>query len=271
MLTPATALHTAARRYLMGVHALWIERYSHFVGSPSGGYSPEQRDIFPRYNVAAAMLEAVERFSPDTVGSFEETRERLVEIAHHATNLFTESPVSEIEAHAMAQERRAFEQYIRSLSATELAKIEPLPYRRVLTSNEVSQAWQALSAAWGVSGYWYPLTAAARQDVLAVQAPYFDRDVGADGLRGALRALGTDHVLELREYGPNYRIDLCWFEPTYTGAEGFWCSAEVPLQEKWLVYASHESSVTLGGAPLIQKVKDLWPEWERYIWTTPFF
>ena len=72
---------------------------------------------------------------------------------------------------------------------------------------------------------------------------------------------------ELREHGPSYEIELSEFDPSYTGAEGFWSSAELD----WLLYASHESSITVGGESLIAAITHAWPEWHQYIWTTPFF
>jgi len=49
---------------------------------------------------------------------------------------------------------------------------------------------------------------------------------------------------------------------TYDGAEGFWTSEDM----NWLVYASHESSITFGGDWLIDGMRGFLPEFERYIY-----
>lgn len=59
-----------------------------------------------------------------------------------------------------------------------------------------------------------------------------------------MRSRKIGRVYELREYGDqNYLLSVeCW-EPFYNGAEGFWVSDTMD----WILYASHESSVTTGG------------------------
>lgn len=58
-------------------------------------------------------------------------------------------------------------------------------------------------------------------------------------------------MLELREWVDtthrNKEIELPELRPSYTGAEGFWTDRTFD----WLVYASHESSVTIAGKRLL--------------------
>ena len=61
-------------------------------------------------------------------------------------------------------------------------------------------------------------------------------------------------------------MELADFSPYYNGAEGYWCSQDMD----WIVYASHESSITIGGW-LLDEVERVWPNWKERIWTTPFF
>lgn len=272
MLPLPIALHTAARRYLMMVHSRWTERYAEIGGGRSGAYTRQELDTFPRYNVANAMLEEVERLQPDEAWTLAEARERVVEAGACAQTVFTDPAGGVIQARAMAEERSAFESYVRTLTEADLAHIEPLPYRRVLRASEVERGWRDLHDAWGVKGYWYPLDESPRPDVIAFQAPYFDRDVGGTALRRILDSRGVGRVYELREYGANYELALALLDPEYNGAEGFWYAAPGgPGAREWLVYASHESSLTIGGSWLIEEVKALWPSWDRYLWTTPFF
>ena len=38
----------------------------------------------------------------------------------------------------------------------------------------------------------------------------------------------------------------------------------------WIIYASHESSVTVGGW-LLEEMQAIWPSWQERTWTSPFF
>jgi len=73
-------------------------------------------------------------------------------------------------------------------------------------------------------------------------------------------------VWQLCEYGPEHELDVALFEPGYFGPEGVWTSKS----QDWIVYASHESSITVGGW-LLEVVREAWPESSRHEWTTPFF
>jgi hypothetical protein len=75
------------------------------------------------------------------------------------------------------------------------------------------------------------------------------------------------YVFEVREGGIlGYEMDLEVFEPYYSGLEGFWTDGK----SDWVIYASHESSIAIGGW-LLSEVKDAWPNWQDRIWTSPFF
>ncbi len=62
---------------------------------------------------------------------------------------------------------------------------------------------------------------------------------------------------------PEYEIELAHFEAAYDGREGYWTSGEMD----WLIYASHESSITVAGEWLLEAVKSVWPEWREHVYT----
>ena len=83
-----------------------------------------------------------------------------------------------------------------------------------------------------------------------------------DCLRSALRDRGIPRPVELREYDEGYEEDIALAEFTYDGREGFWTSDNM----EWMVYASHESSITFGGAWLIEAMRKCLPEFDRYLY-----
>lgn len=279
------ALHTAARRYATERAAEWENRYSDLraeeeksrqrEGLPEPttySYSSEALATFPRYQVLHAIQAAVEALTPADLGSLGEARELLAMASAEARSIFTRPPVGKIEQSAMAEEREQFAQYVRGLSDEELARVEPLPFRRTLTEAESARLWAELKNRWRVEGHWYPLDRARDVEppphAQAFNAdPFFDPKLQQQ-LRDALAELGVSRVWELRELDTDTdkEIDLVLLEPVYTGAEGCWTDASLD----WLVYASHESSVTVAGEALLPELQRRWPDWQRHLYDSSY-
>lgn len=258
-------LHTAARRFALDAHHRWATHYVH-SGASDRPSSAEARGIFPRYLVYEAMLWALEVFAPEEVPrDLPAAREDLAAAVLRARSIMTDNLDGQAEINAMDEERHLLAAYIRSVSTDQLLQVEPLPYRRVLSAAERQRQEQVLERVWGAGdGYWYPLNDIPRTDVVAFEAPEFHRDIGAERLRAILRAANVGQVYELTEFveHPAYEQDLeaCGFR--YTGAEGYWCDTGM----EWIVYASHEDSITLGGQWLIDRVQESWSAWPEHIW-----
>ncbi len=262
------AVHTAARRYCLKRHALCTERYNEIVRrrrdrERSGQhYTPEALDTFPRYNVLNAIRVELERTDPGDLGDIVAAKERVTRAGETANDDFTRDPTGVIERRAMVEERTAFCDYVRGLSPADLAAIEPLPFRRVLAADESESVWARLRARWQIpGGYWYPLADCPLSGLEAFDAAAFSEGAPPDRLQGILERHGIVRVWELREYGPEYEQEVSLFDPYYNGAEGYWSSGVLD----WIVYASHESSVTVGGW-LLEEVKVIWPAWQSHLW-----
>jgi hypothetical protein len=265
------ALHTAARRYCLERHAYWSERFSEIVRKSADQqrdgyhYTPEALATFPRYNVLNAIRIELERLDPDRLGDLDNTRALLVLAGATAEDDFTRRPIGEIDERVMTEERDAFCRYLHGLKPSDLNTVEGLPYRRVLTGEESKSIWSRLRARWQIpNGYWYPLAECKLSDVVAFTTRAFDEAVTRQRLQGVFAERGISRVWELREYGPEYEQDLSQFEPHYNGAEGYWSSGDLD----WIIYASHESSVTVGGW-ILHATKRLWPSWEAHVWAGP--
>lgn len=265
-------LHTAIRRYCWDRYIYWTENYGNLNNSGEGfsiegGYSNEALATFPRYNVLKAILTEIERHRPSNFSNLEEARKLFILISQKAQNIFTDPPNSEAEQSVMNEERELLCKYISQLGDKELSQVEPLFYRYVLSKDESDFVWKELQAKWNVTErYWYPLTTWQRNDVEAFQDSYFEREFGYEKLQNILRKRGINKLWELREDNINYEIELNIFEPYYNGCEGFWCD----LNFDWLIYASHESSITFAGS-ILPELKSEWSNWQQRIWTTPFF
>ena len=127
------ALHTAARRYCLGRHAFWCQRYSEIVRKKGDRqrngyyYTPEALATFPRYNVLNAIRVELERIDPAKLGEPEDTRVLLILAGETALDDFTQLPIGEIDERAMAEERSEYCRYIGGLELSDLMQLRLCP------------------------------------------------------------------------------------------------------------------------------------------------
>jgi hypothetical protein len=163
----------------------------------------------------------------------------------------------------MADERASMEEALARVDSASLLAIPLLPYRRVLGDAESTEVRSRLRNRWGADGtsYWFPLASPRPTGMEAFQAPWLLYELPATELQGILGRRGIDRLWEIREGGPDYLIDRSLFEANYNGQEGYWTS-EGP---DWILYASHESSITIGGW-LLDVVRTAWPQHRDHIY-----
>jgi hypothetical protein len=269
----AEQLHHAARRYCDERDTHWRWEAQHIRDS---GRSQPERDAalehscpWPRVGILEAIRIDLERLTDRDVGTLEDAREWFALAALTAASPYIGS---EREAVVMHEEREAFARYVREVPATDLTRVEPMPYARVLRPEESERIWDEVERRWQLKrrDSFFPMWSARPPGVEAFQAAHFDAAVTAEVLGELLDERGARRVWELREtrvFGPDFERDPYPLEVSYTsGGEGYWTSAT----HDWLLFASHESSITVGGW-LLPAVKRAWPEWERYIWTDAFY
>ncbi len=264
-------LHTAIRRYCMDRYSYWTTKYGELVsaGEHRSGYAYTKEALctFPRYNVLNAILVDVERHRPDDFISLDEAKRVFKAVVANAQNIFTQPANGNLEQQVMNEEREALSNFIAKITENDLSLVGPLFYRRVLTAEEGATIWDRLRMDWGIKeGYWYPLADRKREDIEAFQDAYFEKELGTEKLRTILHAHGIETLWEMREDGVNHELELSVFEPYYDGNEGYWCDSSF----EWIIYASHESSITIGGW-LLPEIKSVWSNWKERVWTTSFF
>ena len=143
---------------------------------------------------------------------------------------------------------------------------------REVEGSERDQLMLRLGNEWSVKGsYWYPISGINEEKrpvhTEAFQAKYFEQELTHNTLRQIFATRGITTLFEMRENGEMAEIELIQLHPFYTGLEGFWFTEKLD----WLIYASHESSVTVGGPWLLSAVQAAWPKWENRIYKTPFY
>lgn len=232
-----------------------------------GGYSAEEYRTFPRYIVLEAILDGVEVLVPEGFKNVEILRDALIEAAS-SENLMTRPPSASIELETRNDERAKFARYIKTISADDLYDVEPLHYRRKLRDEEAAVVRGALERRWKADlDCWYPLSEKPDGiDVEAFPVSSFERAVGYHQLEEMLSRRGITRVFQMQEGGcEGYEIDVAGTAPQYAVKnfdETWWTDKEV----SFIIYASHESSITIGGC-LLDDVRSWWPGWRDQIYT----
>ncbi|MGA2103725.1 MAG: hypothetical protein ABSG34_21625 [Candidatus Sulfotelmatobacter sp.] len=264
------ALHTAARAFCANQHFRWSAEYMPLVESGrdrvGSDYSKAAYSLFPRYRLDEAIEVEVERITGHQFPSLEDARKLLLEGGNRAfSSLLQEFQRSPQACVALTDEWRAFEAHISGLDPVQLARIEALPYRRVLTKSESEHLRQKLSARWGANGYWYPIAECDPQtNVIAFHQELWEQRDGTSLLLQAIRQRAIERCFLLLEGPVDYEIARSLVEPMYRRDESF-----VTSDFEWLMYISHESSIAVAGW-LADFFRKRWQDWEAVTYGGPF-
>jgi hypothetical protein len=269
--------------------------------------SQEGLATFPRYKVLVAILLEVERRDalsfesldevrlwllaaadagfeeearpPDFVMSMDDLRnpasfaamqEAMQSLGRKATAVVGREDEGERKTRlrVMGEELESFRDFVSGRSADDLARVEPLPYRRTLSEAESQRLRSVLESRWGESR-WYPHDRGADQhppaSTLAFRSePFFDEAL-VSALQASVRQLGIDRAYELREGATSADCEIAveLLKPWYNLDEGFWFDESTD----WLIYASHEGSVTIAGERLLPALQSVWRNWQDHIYS----
>jgi hypothetical protein len=232
----------------------------HKLFEPGWDYSDEAYRTFPRYRVAKNTLIEIERIHVDSGMSLTQVRESVVAASAKAETGLQSELTNKLAQAAIREEAEDFRVYVGALTPTDLVEVKPLPHRRVLGKEESERLWDELREAWSIgSGYWFPLKEGVMPpNLLAFHTDYFQSINGQRILRDALGRHGVSTVFLFHEFGdPHYEVELGIFDPGYRDGGEQFSTAE---NAEWVVYASHESSITIGGEWLIDEFRRLYPE-----------
>ena len=117
-----------------------------------------------------------------------------------------------------------------------------------------------LKSTWDINKhYWYPLYDCKREDVIAFNADYIEdmEDKVSDIVNSLLGH--NNQIFEMHEDRTLWIIETTSLDPSYDGRYGerFWFNEDLD----WIIYASHEGSITFGGRELISSLKGKWVDW----------
>jgi hypothetical protein len=151
---------------------------------------------------------------------------------------------------------------------------------RLLTSDERRRALSRLRQRWPPTGdrdWWHPYDAIDREpDTLCLEASWLAAEVSIAEFRrrAALRwstfwvlGEGTPRFDDPRpSFQGEYAVSAAYISPTMSSE-----TICTPRTLDWMIYTDHNEATYLIGAWVLDVVKDLWPNWERHLWTSPFY
>jgi hypothetical protein len=135
---------------------------------------------------------------------------------------------------------------------------------RLLNSNESFQIIQCLKDKWRITGFWYPLNNQYpdNQPIVALLDNEFEPFKST--LRDRLLRNNIVQLFHLGEDDSLYEINTDTWEPYYgPKGESFWFDKD----QTWVIYVSHENSITFAGNYIIGIVKEIFPEYHKNYWS----
>ncbi len=225
--------------------------------------------------VIQAILDEVLSFVPEEFETFDELHEMLILIGQTATSRLLEDLAKRYPEGAeqtIREERAHFRQELGTFDRGQINAVKPLSYVRTLAQREAAALWRQITREWKlIQNHWYPICGPPRlPNAMAFLAEKFEANLAPAQLQNILCAHAVERVYEFSEFSPvglqggwpEREIELKLLVPRYgqaAGAEGYWFSGKM----NWLLYASHESSITVGGEWLIEAIKQVWIGWEE--------
>ena len=149
-----------------------------------------------------------------------------------------------------------FIKFVSELNVNELTQVLPISFERRLKDEESKSLEKSLKdkfdfGSWKDENYyWEPLSKTKTQNPLV----YFDEDLFKSGqvqkIIDILKSISGDRILLLTDENINYEVetssfDIDWIESAY-------CNFETD----WLIYISHEGTITFSGQKLLPEIEN---------------
>jgi len=250
------ALINLARKYCQDNYTYWSDRY---VKERTGTefpytYSDNDYNLFPRYNVLAAIQAEVETLVGQPCTDFASCKKELKEIGLTAQNALTSEEENDTEKKAIQEEREKFVAFIDTITTDQLQVVQALPYRRRLKEKEKAPIRAALLKEWNYEGdYWDPIVENSPHPVVFIMADNLT-DSDYEKIIEFIKVHAKSNLFEVTEDGSCSEIEFSLFHPNCYETVYFDGSYE------WIIYGSHESTITFGGVALIKFIAKLFTE-----------
>jgi hypothetical protein len=248
---------TLAQNYCRENYAFWIDKYQR---KRTGNdfpytYTEEDYNLFPRYIKLSAISRGVDLLVGKKYRTFNLCQQSLL-CAADFRDSFTDNLTNDIQKMAMEEEKQKYRDFILRHNENDLLDMEVkrIKYKRLLTEYESKKVRKILSEKWGYDGYWYPIREGdTPANVLFLMTEYvlpFEQKI-IDAIKGISLISKYYAIDECRD---DYKHSIENFSlALYQGSETFCCDDTF----EWVVYGSHEGTVSFGGDKLLPQIREL--------------
>jgi hypothetical protein len=268
-MTDIEKLITSARHYCKDNFVLWADKYQKESSGNNNPYSNNDYNIFPRYNVLTAIQQGVETLVGQEFQSFENCKQQLTDIGLTSHSIFTIDSNAEIHLlgesgkyksttgrqnpiakNAMKEERTKFVEFINSRTTKNISHVE-LPYRHRLTDSKMVLVRKQLADIWNYDGdYWNPLDDKCSKETVFLMEDNLTEDDNRKIIEFIV-ANSNKRFFEITEDRIDYEMEVDSFNldlyETIVTDKSF----------SWVIYGSHEDTLTFGGNELVEFIKAL--------------
>lgn len=248
---------TLARMYCEDNWRFWIVKYQN---ERTGNdfpytYTDEDYNMFPRYLVLAAISKGVDMLVGQKFKSFNSCMHGLLNAADYPDDESNERSKATKE-----DEKRKYREFVLSFNENELAAtvVKRLVFQRKLRPVESAKIRKRLAEKWDYEGSWYPVDGKPHDGALYLMEKYvapFEKEIV-----GIIQSISMNRYYTIDGCGDDYKHSISGFSLSlYNGSETLCCDDMLA----WIVYGSHESTISFGGDRLIPQIKELLKDYEN--------
>lgn len=139
-----------------------------------------------------------------------------------------------------------------------------------LDKHKAKEIRQHMRDKWNAGySYWIPLNEGEQSNIIYFPQDYFIENFGLQKLEECLSSLNIKicyQISEQESFNEDFEISVNEIVPFKSNVtEKYYCTDTLD----WLIYFSHENTVTVGGIDLINTIKANWSNWKKvaYRWS----
>jgi hypothetical protein len=110
------------------------------------------------------------------------------------------------------------------------------------------------------SDFWIPLHGKVEENTCYFEVEDFENNIGYEKLTQIIKEMNTGTIYSFNE-ACEERVDTEIYFVQYALLDIFFTNENA----EWVIYQTHENTISFGGKELIDRIKSLWKNWEEKI------
>lgn len=215
-------------------------------------------------NMILGLKNGIDYFVGQSIGDVERIKDEIIFICLQEFELQTKVYNKPGHLKKIETIKSEFESFVRNLTPTAITEITPMPFERRINSEETDRLNKSLKEkfdfdVWKSNNYYWEPLAKTENTVPLI---YFKHDLfktkEVESIRAIVSSISGNRIYLLTEEKLNYEVetstlDFDWMEAAY-------CD----FKTNWLIYISHEGTITFSGQPLISEFEISLPQIMKY-------